>query len=657
MDLRDSLEGIRVLESFSGRPDERGVMEELELALPEYDRGVYYQSGWWPGGGNRVYPHIMGNDELGEGGIFMLLELRSGRYLAVLPLCGDIAYAWLASSGSGITLKIGTHGRDPIDGDIPVCAWATADNPYAASYRCWQMATECVQIKGRMKMREAKAYPEPFEYLGWCSWMQYGTNIDEQNMLQAMKDIESSGVPVRYFLLDAGHIDAPSLTPNAKFPNGYAPLAKMRKADKIKWLGVWYSFMGDWHGTDAPGDLGPLSEHMYECNAGKLLPNPTPAAARAFYEHLFAPAANDGADFVKVDFLSDALPFYAGTPKKNPLGPLPNDNATASRDPLADTANMAREFQAAVEEQFGGLINCNWHNAVSIFNTQNSVVGRCSEDYQVGNLGMARDHLYHSYSAMPWLGQVAWGDHDMFHSNDPFAGRMMAVSKAMSGGPVYVSDAPAEFTPEFIAPLAYEDGRLLRPLAPAAPLPDDVFKEPGSGLYRVIAPLPNGAAAIVVYNLAGGTGDDEEELSTSITPEDYANASAMIQPWPGPWDLPGDGLLVYDWYSGQAARLDGEHEVTIKGFGDRLLQVSPIVNGWAVIGRTDKYLSAAAVEVVSCERDAVTLKLHESGPIAVWCSDGTPTADGLTFIEKGNCLHEAQMPVETRPVMLIIERH
>ena len=57
------------------------------------------------------------------------------------------------------------------------------------------------------------------------------------------------------------------------------------------------------------------------------------------------------------------------------------------------------------------------------------------------------------------------------------------------------------FRQDLILPLCYKDGRILRPLAPAAPLPESLFIEPAKDPYRVVAPLANESAAVVVYNL------------------------------------------------------------------------------------------------------------------------------------------------------------
>ncbi len=640
--------GVKILKDYSGRPDKKGVMERYVLAVPEFEIGVYYGGSWWPAGGNRVYPAVVRDlSGLGEGGMFLLLKLKGAGYLAILPLACRNAYSWFDSDGGKLVLKMGTHGKDAIRGDIPLYAWSRAAGLYEACHNAWAAALECAPVKDLALLREKKEYPEVFRYLGWCSWEHYKGKVDEANMVQAMRDIEQSKLPIRFFLVDNGHFDSRSLRPDAKkFPRGYRPLTDMRKEDKIKWVGIWYAFLGNNHGVTAPGNLGEVGQSMYECPAGKLLPVGTEESARRFYEYMLGFAKRDGVDFLKVDFQTDALPFYAGVTDGNPLGGPPRDNSRAVGNPLEASANLARVFQTVVDERMKGLINCNWHNAVSLFNSMNSVVGRCSEDYKVGDLNRAKGHLHHSYAAIPWLGQIAWGDHDMFHSNDPAAGRVMAVSKAMSGGPVYLSDDPKNFAPQNVRPLCFEDGELLRPLAPASPLPESIFVDPFKEAkpYRVVAPLAGDAAAIVVYNLT----KKGVPVRASVTSEDYTHAGGMVQPYEGKWKVPAEGLVYYDWNARRGGKLEGEYSFELEGFGDRLVILCPIRSGWAVVGRTDKFLSPAGVDVVSVSENELTIRMVESGPLAVWRGTSSPWSTGITFTNAGNDLYMADLPVGER---------
>jgi hypothetical protein len=50
-----------------------------------------------------------------------------------------------------------------------------------------------------------------------------------------------------------------------------------------------------------------------------------------------------------------------------------------------------------------------------------------------------------------------------------------------------------------------------------------------------------------------------------------------------------------------------------------------------VVGRTDKFLSPAAVHVLNSSPREVTLVVKEGGPVAVW------QADGNAAVESGDC--------------------
>jgi Raffinose synthase or seed imbibition protein Sip1 len=652
-----SRNGLVVLESYSGTPDSAGVLETYRLNVPKFTRGIYYRGQWWPYAGNRVAGNIITTPEGREGGIFLLLALADGGYLAVLPLCGDQAYAWLAPRDDRFYLKLGTHGPAAIHGDMPLVSWARTDSPYEACRRSWMQACECRQIKGWMKPRQQKIYPELFKYLGWCSWEGYHKNISSDKLAKEFEGLRASPVPIRYFLVDDGHYSTNSLAPDPdKFPQGYKPLTERRSANGIRWVGTWYALLGN-ASAMPEGQPEKIKDSMMLAHNGRMVPKPDRKSIETFLRYMTGFSRRDGIDFLKVDFCGTLLPVYAGTKQRMPLGPFPTTTAHAIANPSRATALFARLYQTVVAEEFKGLINCNWHVPHFLFNSGDSVVGRCSEDYALGNLKRAKAHLYHSYSAMPWLGQIAWGDHDMFHSSDKVAGRMMAVSKAVSGGPVYLSDRYTELVPDRVRPLCYEDGLLLRPLAPASPLPADLFKTMDEdSLYRVMAPLANKAVAFVLYNLRGDIETNQVELSGEISAEDYRSASALMQPYPGKWDIPAGGLLVYDHHSRRAEKLNQSYRVSIRGFGDRLLQVSPILHGWSVIGRTDKYLSAAAVDILSCTDTQLKVRLHEAGPFAVWLEAGVPKAPGCKFVERGNGLYESVTGMKRIPAVITMER-
>jgi len=661
--------GVKILDNYSGEPNKFGILKRYELVLPEFSHGCYFSGDHhpevaWPDGANRIQPWLFdGLEELCSEdyvrrpsnyprvreGMFLLLELKTGEYLAIVPICGPSTMAWLYASEDGrMILNFGTLGTKTVTCDAPLLSWYYSYDAYTACRMAWALAITCKPAAGSTNFRSNKNYPEVFKYLGWCSWEQYKWHISEKVLMDVVKKIEASGLPIRYLLVDDGHLDADehrklkSFNPDKdKFPNGWVPLLAMRKDDKIKWMGLWNTLSGYWETISPQNNFGKdINEHLVSVDwTNALVPRNNIEAARIFYDAHFGAVKKHGFDFVKIDCQARNIAWYIGT-----------DNAVEA------TNNNLQALESAVKNNVDGIINCMAHNLACVFNTKYSAVIRSSIDYKLGKEARGKSHLLQSYSNTLWIGQTVWGDHDMFHSSDHFAGRIMAVSKAMSGGPVYLSDNPKDFIAEYIRPLCYEDGQLLRPLAPAVPLPDSIFIAPmrQAKAYRVIAPLAGAAAAIVSYNLHHPT--SETPIQSSVTKEDYIHAGGMIQPYQGKWKVPQEGLVVYDWYAGKAEKFGDKYTFELKGFSDRLLHLCPIQKGWAVIGRTDKYLSPAAVEVLSATNDELKLRLVESGPLAIWLAEGAPQAENVSFVDKANGLWKADIKTGCRNLVITIRR-
>ncbi len=666
IDMKSDPNGLVIEKSLSVTPDEEGTLKTYKLTLPEYTKVLYFRGAWWPYGGNNVFGKSIdeiGGSGGGKGGIFMVLQLTDGRYLAVLPLAGDQAYAYLVpgrgSNKKDCSIWLSTFGTASVKGDFPIVCWATSDSPYEASSKVWLEACEVPQIKGNMKPRYQKEYPEIFKYLGWCSWEEYRTNITSDRMVAEMEGLQAAPIPVRWFLVDHGHFSKTTLGPDEeKFPNGYTPLTDLRdlKSDRgIKWVGMWHALLGVRSGVER-GNPPAIKDVMMDIQNGNSMPKPDIESITTFMKYLYSHSKRDKIDFIKIDFCGPVLPYYAGSDKKTVIAGFPKTTENAVPNPAEAAINFSRIYQETSAE-FKALMNCNWHTPPFVFNSMDSNVGRCSGDYRKSNLRSAKTHIFGSYNTILWLGQTVWGDHDMFHSSDEFAGRMMAITKAMSGGPVYLSDSHDHLLAENIRPLCYENGLIIRPLAPASPFEEDLFLNiEDEKLHRVMAPLPNKSAAFAVYNYLGDKEQDLVELSGTISPDHYRDVSGMIQPYPGKWEMPKEGLVLYDDETKTAEKFDKEYKITIKGFGDRFFQVSPIQNGWSVIGRTDKFLSAATVEILSCSDNELKIKLAETGPFAIWLTEGTPTAFGITFADKGNGLFVADLPVEAVPMEVVINK-
>ena len=120
---------------------------------------------------------------------------------------------------------------------------------------------------------------------------------------------------------------------------------------------------------------------------------------------------------------------------------------------------------------------------------------------------------------------------------------------------------------------------------------------------------------------------------------------------------PTAGLVVYDWREGTGSMLpDGGQAYSIKGFDYRLFTLAPVRQGWAVIGRADKYLAPAAVEAWEATPEVLTVTLHESGPTVIYSERGPVQCSNVSFRSIGGGLWRADLPVLSSPVTLKIHR-
>ncbi len=539
-----------------------------------------------------------------------MLLLPDGRSLAVLPTCDGDVMSWLSCKNGEFILNTGTFGKGSVSGAMSICSWAVAESGWQAAKKVWELCFADEKIGNNILPLAQKHYPEMYKYLGWCSWEEFKKDIDQDKLTGLIAEMEKSKVPVRYVLIDDGYLTEENdqligVEPDAeKFPDGWQAIMNSRKTDKIKWMGLWLNFNGYWNGIHPDNNLD-IAPHLEKLSFNKiwtvdeeldgLMPGAAPEAPEMFYRKVVGYAKESGFSFVKVDNQARNIRLYANTDY-----------------PVSRSLNTALALEKVCDESGMGLSNCMAHNSIRTFSTRSCSVTRCSEDYEMGVPVVAKQHLYNSYSNMLWLGHTVWGDHDMFHSSDPVSGKMMAVSKAMSGAPVYLSDPPADFISEFISPLCFEDGELLRPLAPAVSLEDSIFINPfnDNKPYRVAAPLPRSAAAVVVYNLT----NPETEVTGVVRFDDLTSALSLYNP-----DVQNDfdeGIIAYDWYAQTAIKLmPGEvHEFSMPEFSDRLFILLPIIDGISVIGDPEKYLSPCAI--ASVDGDNITMK--NSAKCLIW---------------------------------------
>ncbi|MGJ8640505.1 MAG: Sip1-related alpha-galactosidase [Opitutaceae bacterium] len=637
------------------KPNKAGIVLSREVELPTFEKGVFYRpftqrngKGGHVARGNRVeavaFTSIAeleayepsktrkAHDHVQEGQ-YILLQLSNGKYMALLPMTSEKTYGQFFVEGGQLILKSGNYGTNTIDGEIPLVCWAYGESPYAATKAVWDQVFESGFVAAQP--RSSKQYPEePYGYLGWCSWEFYKTKISEEIISDAFHTIEDNGAPIRWVMVDDGYLDQQKRmlksfgVDKKKFPNGWEPITALKDDEQIKWVGIWRNFGGYMSGVSPQHTMDDLKPYLKKMkNPRMVLPDNTPEASKAFYDKMVGDTKDNGFDFIKVDFHFRTFEHYIG-----------------SSDAVEAMRQNNEALENATHEMGIPLLNCIAQPNVNSLQTKHSALTRSSPDYNQKDKDKNKSNTYQSFANHLWMSQTVWGDLDMFHSHDKRDVKPMAIARAISGGPVYISDEPSKIHSDVLVPFAYEDGKLLRTSAPATLLPESFFIHPfrDDTVFRVVAPMEDGVAAIALFNFT----ESGKTLKSGFAAKDYAHAGELLSSGTA-WTAPKDGLLVYDREAKTVVELGDSFSTEVSEFDAKLFLLYPKVKGWAVIGRSDKYLPAAAVDVHSATKQSVEFTLKESGPLLIWSEQGAPKMKGLTFKAVDEHLYLADLPVSS----------
>lgn len=647
-----------IVESIpSTQPNKAGMVLSEEVLLPPFEKGAFYRPHSQSiARGNRVEAVAFNSladlqsykpsktrkgHNLVTDGQFILFQLSPERYLALLPMTSPDVYGQFYVENQKLILKTGNFGTDSVAGEIPLVVWAYGESPYAATHLVWQQVIDSGYVNA--DWRSNKEFPEMYAYLGWCSWEFYKKTINEKILVDAVHTLEASAAPLRWMIVDDGYFDLArnllnTLVPTKKkFPNGWKPITDLKNPDRIKWMGIWRHSGGAMGGINPKHRMEEMKPYLSKTRGKGLLPDGSPAAAKAFYEMYMRDAKESGFDFTKVDFQTKTFDLYRGT--ANPVRAMRANNEA---------------LEAAAHKFNIPLLNCIAQPNINSLQTKYSALTRSSPDYNQKDKDKNKCNTYQSFANHLWMGQTVWGDLDMFHSHDTRDVKPMAIARAISGGPVYISDEPSKIVSEVLVPFAYADGQLLRTAAPATLLPESFFIHPfrDDNVFRVLAPMEDGVAAIALFNFT----ESGHALSSGFTAKDYSHAGELLQPNNAPWTVPADGLLVYDRETQSVVELADGFSTEVANFDAKLFLLYPKDKGWAVIGRSDKYLPAAAVDVQSISQQQLSFTLKESGPLMIYSEFGAPKMQGASFRSVGPDLYLADLPVSSGAREIVVTR-
>jgi raffinose synthase len=209
-----------------------------------------------------------------------------------------------------------------------------------------------------------------------------------------------------------------------------------------------------------------------------------------------------------------------------------------------------------------------------------------------------------------WTSPFFWSDWDMFQSGHE-AGWFHAAARAISGGPVYLTDEPGQTDFALVRRLRLSDGSLPICRTPALPTRDSLFQDAtqGGGLLKIFA--HNVAGSVLgVFNCRPPS-ETEEEGRVVFRACDIPGMTGCPL---AVWSEKSQNLVILR--PGQSI------EIVCRPMDYDLLTVADATTGMAVIGNVNLLNPGGAVASCSLALDgAWRIGLLDGGTFTGWSRD------------------------------------
>ncbi|XP_044464769.1 probable galactinol--sucrose galactosyltransferase 6 [Mangifera indica] len=378
------------------------------------------------------------------------------------------------------------------------------------------------------RLRHEKKLPGIVDYFGWCTWDAFYQEVTQEGVEAGLEGLAASGTPPKFVIIDDGWqsvsgdynigsstdekdkkqqplLRLTGIKENEKFRNKEDPTVGIKNIVSIakqkhglKYVYVWHAITGYWGGV-RPGVKG-MEEYESlmrypRVSQGVVENEPTwksdamaiqglglvnPKNVYKFYNELHGYLASAGVDGVKVDVQCILETLGAG------LG---------GRVELTRQYHQALDASVARNFPDNGCIACMSHNTDALYCSKQTALVRASDDFYPREPTSQTIHIAAVAYNSVFLGEIMQPDWDMFHSLHP-AAEFHGSARAISGGPIYVSDAPGKHNFELLKKLVLPDGSILRARLPGRPTRDCLFSDPAR----------DGVSLLKIWNMNKYTG-------------------------------------------------------------------------------------------------------------------------------------------------------
>ncbi|KAJ3695484.1 hypothetical protein LUZ60_000861 [Juncus effusus] len=565
----------------------------------------------------------------------VLLPLTDGAFRSSLQGDSDDSLSLCIESGDSSTLS--SSFSHPL-----FISTSNSSDPFEA------ITGAVSSVKNHLKTfrtRPDKKLPGIVDYFGWCTWDAFYQDVTQQGVEAGLLSLSDGGTPPKFVIIDDGwqstepdqsedseskskskSTDSPPVSrltgikENSKFQSEENPREGIKSIVRIakqkyglKYVYVWHAITGYWGGVkpEMDGIKSYGSQMKYpKISPGVMHNEPNmktdmltlqglglvnPKNVYEFYDEMHEYLAECGVDGVKVDVQCILETLGSG---------------------LGGRVRITRQFHqaldASVSKNFkdNGIIACMSHNTDALYCSKQTAIIRASDDFYPRDPASHTIHIASvSYNSV-FLGEFMVPDWDMFHSLHP-AADYHASARAISGGPIYVSDAPGKHNFELLRKMVLPDGSILRARLPARPTVDCLFTDPtrdGVSLLKIWN-MNKYMGVLGVYNCQGAAWSSIEKKnifhqtgSEALTCDIKAKDVHLISEASTDSDWNGD-CVAYRYGTADVIVLtnDTSIPVSLKVLEHDVFTVSPIKDlgfgcKFAPIGLIDMYNGGGAVE-------------------------------------------------------------
>ncbi|WCJ22345.1 Stachyose synthase [Euphorbia peplus] len=402
---------------------------------------------------------------------------------------------------------------------------------------------------------------------------------------------------------------------------------------------VWHALCGGWGGV-RPGSIGHLKSKIEPCKVSPGLRGTMndlavdkiveggiglvhPHQAGEFYDSMHSYLASVGVTGVKMDVihcLEYVCEEYGGRVE---LGKAYYKGLSQS---------ISKNFKGS------GLISSMQQcNDFLFLGTHQISMGRVGDDFwfqdpqgdPMGAYWLQGVHMIHCAYNSLWMGQILQPDWDMFQS-DHLCAKFHAGSRAISGGPVYVSDSVGCHDFELLKQLVYPDGSIPKCNRFALPTRDCLFNNP---LFDSQTALKlwnfNKYGGIIGAFNCQGAGWDPKERRFKGFPKCYKPISTSVRVTDIEWDQNPEAAHMgsedeYIVYLNQAqklaltARQSAPVRVTLESLSFELFSFSPVKKlgskiKFAPIGLINMFNNGGTVKKLEYYDENLGVKIEVKG--------------------------------------------